>query len=149
MSWFSKQLKRSTKILDPVGAQLRKSTGGSYGDPMNWYNSKPNTNQPWQPSPSRPLMAAPNGQQTLGTTDFAGNTGGRTYAPNPFQNPMPQNATPGLTAQPSAKNPMLPAGPVKAPGMGFGGPAAQPQMMQNTGMNQQQAMINALRGGVM
>lgn len=166
MSWLSKHLKKKTKILDPIGSKLRKSTGGSYGDPLNWYNSKPNTNQPWQPSPSKPLMAAPNGQQTLGTTNIGGNDGGRTYTPNYFINPGMQNPVPGLTAPQGGKGGMgMPAGPIKQPpNMGFGGGVgggANPQMigmappqqaqpqMQNNMMGQQQAMIQALRGRMM
>ena len=148
MSWFSKQLKRTTKILDPVGAKIRKGSGGSYGDPLNQYNSKPNTTTPWKPTPSPGLMSAPNGQQSLATMNLGGNTGGRTYTPNPFQAPQ---------------------GPAQGGAMGFGGPQQMPPIqggMQMPGMagspmqpppqqqpppqlGQQQAMIQALRGRMM
>lgn len=136
MSWLSKKLKKVTNTVDPVGKYLRKSTGGSYGDPMNWYNSKPNTTQPWQPAPAKPLMAAPNGQQSLATTQLGGNSGGRTYAPNPFQNPMPQGSTAGSA---------MPAGPMK-PSMSFGGPQMGNSLMQVMGGGQQPIQGNMQRG---
>lgn len=83
MSWFSKKLKKVTKVLDPVGAKLRKSTGGSYGDPMNWYQSKPNQTQPWQPRQSPGLIAPPAGPPPQGMT-FGGGPGRYTYTPNEF-----------------------------------------------------------------
>jgi hypothetical protein len=179
MSWFSKKLKKITNTVDPVGKYLRRSTGGSYMDPMNWYNSKPNTAPAYQPSQSQGLMSAPNGQQRLGTINIGGDSGGRTYVPNHFQNPMPQNSVPGLTAPMGGKSNALPAGPVKGPAMGFGGGVApQGNMQRMTGYNplqgtqlansaqnifgqalqgaqqpqqlgQQQAMIRALRGRMM
>ena len=104
-------------------------------DPLNQYNSKPNTAPAYQPLKSQGLMSAPNGQQTLGTINIGGAGGGRSYVPNQFQNPMPQNNVPGLTAPMGGKNGALPAGPVKAPvgnmgNMGFGSGGTQ-QLWQN------------------
>jgi hypothetical protein len=92
MSWLSKQLKRNIKVLDPVGAKLRKETGGNYLDPLNQYTSHPpGTAKSSYVPKTRELTPAPNGQTTLGTVNIGGaNTGGRTYAPNPFQAQMAQ-----------------------------------------------------------
>lgn len=91
MSFFSNLLKKSITIADPVGHYLRKATGGSYGDPLNQYMSHPaGVAQSSYTGGTRPLQSAPGGVTQLGTTNFAGNTGGRTYAPNPFQGQQPQ-----------------------------------------------------------
>jgi len=133
MSWFSKKLKKVTKVLDPVGAKLRKSTGGSYGDPMNWYQSKPNQTIPYQQRTSPGLTAQPSGPAPPGMS-FGQNTGGYNYLPNRFAG--------GNMAPPMAG------------GMSFGGPRdamaqtmpQQPQPTMNPQMQNQMARIGAIRG---
>jgi hypothetical protein len=127
MSWLTKQLKRTTKILDPIGNKLRKSTGGSYGDPLNQYQSHPpGVAQSSYAPKTRELMPAPNGQNTLGSINIGGgNTGGHTYAPNPFQAQMAQ-------AQAIRQQPMggqIGGGPMGAPiGIGNTMMGGKPQM---------------------
>src|ERR1044072_2491616 len=134
MSWLSKQLKRTTKILDPIGNQLRKSTGGSYGDPMNWYNSKPNTTQPWEARKSPGLMAAPAGPPPAGQS-FGQNTGGYNYVPNQVQQQGPSGA-------------MSFGGGNMAPPVGMAPPPAVQQGGPRDALAQQQQMarIGAIRG---
>jgi hypothetical protein len=103
MGWFSKKLKKITKVVDPIGAKLRKSTGGSYGDPMNWYQSKPKAVVPYQ-RPERPGLQADPG--TAGPTMNLG--GGGTYTPNPFAGQMAQASAlrqPNMAAPPSSPMP--------------------------------------------
>ncbi len=144
MSWLSKELKRTTKILDPIGNQLRKSTGGSYGDPMNWYNSKPNTTKPWEPSQSPGLIAAPNGPTPPGQS-FGQNTGGYSYIPNRFSGGV-------ATPPPGAPNVPTPNVPGGAGAMSFGGGNMAPQVgmappqQVNPQMVNQMARIGAIRG---
>jgi len=135
MSWFSKKLKKVTKVLDPIGDRLRKSTGGSYGDPMNWYNSKPNQTIPYQQRVSQGLMVAPNGQNTLPGMTFGGNTGGRTYIPNQFSSGMMMGGV-----QPPA--PMAPPPNIPSP---MQPPQQQAQLAQGP-MQQQMMRIGAIRG---
>lgn len=117
MGWFKKKLKKITKVVDPVGNQLRKATGGSYGDPMNWYQSKPKQATPYQAPPKRGLQADPG---TGGPTLNLG--GGGNYTPNPFA---------GQMAQAAALRGGAPMGqPGMAPPIGQVG-MAPPQNMQN------------------
>lgn len=154
MGWFSKKLKKVTKVLDPVGDKLRKSTGGSYGDPMNWYQSKPNQTTPYPQRTSPGLIAAPSGPAPPGMS-FGGNTGGRSYIPNQFQNAGPMKP-PGA---PNVPTPSVPGGPAAA--MSFGGPMQQamigaanqfqqqnqaPVMGNPQPMQQQMMRIGAIRG---
>lgn len=87
MSWFSKKLKKITKVIDPIGAKLRKQTGGSYGDPLNMYQSKPKAVTPYQ-RPERPGLQADPG--TGGPTMQLGGPGGGQYTQNPFAGQMAQ-----------------------------------------------------------
>lgn len=160
MSWLSKALKKTTKIIDPVGAKLRKSTGGSYGDPMNWYNSKPNETVPWQPTPSQGLMPAPSGPAPQGVKLGNGSNGGYNYVPNQFSGQAAP--PPGMTAGAAGPQagPMKPpmgggamsfgGGQAAPPMMGSGGPPQQiPQMQQAPAMQNQMAKIQAMRGRMM
>lgn len=156
MGWLKKQLKRTTKILDPVGHQLRKSTGGSYGDPMNWY-SKPKTAPAYQARTSPGLMSAPAGAPPPGIS-FGQNTGGYNYLPNRFTG---QGAPAGGNmGAPLAGGQNMTQPPMGA--MSFGGPRDamaqtmqqpqqqpyQPQQPQQIPqMQNQMARIGALRGG--
>lgn len=127
MSWFSKKLKKITKIADPIGAKLRKSTGGSYGDPMNWYQSKPKSVVPYQRPEKMGLQADPG---TGGPTVNLG--GGGNYTPNPFAGQMAQANVLRGASQPQAnmaQNMAMP-GPINNVGMAPGG-QMQPQQMQN------------------
>lgn len=144
MGWLSKKLKKVTKVLDPVGDKLRKSTGGSYGDPMNWYQSKPNQTIPYQQRTSPGLIPAPQGAPPPGMT-FGGNTGGRNYIQNQFANSggmMMGGVQPQPT--PMAPRPSIPSmGPpnVSTPTQ------PPPQQAQMSGPMQQQMMrIGAIRG---
>lgn len=120
MSWFKKKLKKITKVVDPIGAKLRKSTGGSYGDPMNWYQSKPKPVVPYQ-RPERPGLQPDPG--TGGPTVNLGGGGGN-YTPNPFVGQMAQANVLRGGAQPQANL----AAPMGAPMMGMAPPARiQPQ----------------------
>lgn len=118
MSWFSKKLKKITKVIDPIGNQLRKSTGGSYGDPMNWYQSSQKAPTPYPMPEKRGLMSDPG---TGGPTVNLGSTTG--YTPNPFTQQMAQaNALrSAATAQPNMGQPV-----------GMAPPAQIPPNMQNT-----------------
>lgn len=132
-SKIKKSLKKTTKIIDPIGHKIRKSTGGSYMDPLNQYNSKPNTAPAYQARTSPGLIPAPSGPAPSGIK-FGGNTGGYNYIPNRFSGGVQQSAAPpGLTAQPSMKGgPALPAGPIKGGVMAFGGAPGAPQMAAST-----------------
>ncbi len=133
MSWFSKKLKKITKVVDPIGARLRKSTGGSYGDPMNWYQSKPKRPTPYPMPEKRDLMMDPG---TGGPTIHLG--GGGNYTPNPFTQQMAQvNALRGgAGSQQNMAPPMGMAPPTSVP------PAQQPPMQQT-----QMMQNNMLRPG--
>lgn len=139
MSWFSKKLKKFTKVADPIGAKLRKSTGGSYGDPFNWYQSKPNQTQPWQPRQSPGLIPQPEGSPPPGMT-FGQNTGGYNYLPNRFQGGGGmmmggvQGMPGGVMQPPQAPNVQTPTQPPPMQAQG------QPQMQQ------QMMRIGAVRG---
>lgn len=129
MSWFSKKLKKITKIADPIGAKLRKSTGGSYGDPMNWYQSKPKPVVPYQRPEKLGLQADPG---TGGPTVNLGGGGGN-YTPNPFAQQMAQaNALRGgqLGTQANMAPPMRSA-PSAAIAQAAQAAQMQPQGMQN------------------
>lgn len=153
MSWFSKKLKKVTKVLDPVGAKLRKSTGGSYGDPMNWYQSKPNETIPYQQRTSQGLMAAPPGGPPPGMT-FGQNTGGRNYIQNQFAG----GGGGGMMMGGVQGGAPMPGGPPPPPAVGMNGPRdamaqqqMQPPQMQPPQqippqMQQQMARIGAIRG---
>lgn len=128
MSWFSKKLKKVTKIADPIGHKLRKSTGGSYGDPMNWYNSKPNQTIPYEKRTSPGLISAPGGPAPQGT-QFGANTGGYNYLQNRFAGASPGDVPP---AQAHGGPPVAQAPAARTPGvlgggaMSFGGGGIQP-----------------------
>lgn len=114
MSWFSKKLKKITKVVDPIGAKLRKSTGGSYGDPMNWYQSKPKAVTPYQRPEKQGLMADPG---TGGPTTRLGSSQG--FAQNPFAGQMAQaDALRTGGGAPTGANVAMPG---ITPGSGFGG----------------------------
>lgn len=117
MSWFSKKLKKITNTLDPVGHQLRKATGGSYGDPLNFYQSHPNlppgAKEIDRSLKSDPGMAGP-------TLKLGGSTGNYTYMNNPFQKQMAQVAAlRGPGASPMGGGVVTPLnGGTGIPGMG-------------------------------
>lgn len=139
MSWFKKKLKKITKVVDPIGAKLRKSTGGSYGDPMNWYQSKPKQATPYQAPPKRGLQPDPG---TGGPTVNLG--GGGNYTPNPFANQMAQAAAlrqPNLASKMGGRA----IGSQPTPGMEAAalGPSAPPPAAM---MQPQQMQIGMVRG---
>lgn len=113
MSWFSKKLKKITNTVDPIGHQIRKSTGGSYGDPLNFHKDPPPGPAPYQ-KPEARLMAAPSGGSTLATTKLGGSSGGYGYLPNRFANAGPVKG-PG---QPNVPTPSVPP---NTGAMSFGG----------------------------
>lgn len=122
MSWLSKQLKKTTKILDPAGAKIREGTGGSYGDPLNWYDSGPKKPVPYQQTPNSTTLAPDPG--TGGPTmKLGGGSGGRTYQDNPFAQQMAQvSAIRG--GPPGMQTAQAPNAPRPASGMAL---ALQPQ----------------------
>lgn len=126
MSWFKKKLKKITKVVDPIGAKLRKSTGGSYGDPMNWYQSKPKQPIPYQ-RPSNPGLH-PNPGTGGPTINFGG---GGEYTPNPFANQMAQ-ADALRTGQ---SNMAVPIGNVQMPGIAPQGMGPGPMPQQGPPQN--------------
>lgn len=126
MGWFKKKLKKITKVVDPIGAKLRKSTGGSYGDPMNWYQSKPKPVVPYQRPPKQGLQADPG---TGGPTVNLG--GGGNYTPNPFAGQMAQAQA---LRQPNLAG-STPLGVTKGAGFGTApAPGMVPQQIPQTGM---------------
>lgn len=129
MSWFSKKLKKITKVADPIGAKLRKSTGGSYGDPMNWYQSKPKPVVPYQRPEKMGLQADPG---TGGPTVNLG--GGGNYTPNPFAGQMAQAGalrSPGSLGQSSMAQGIQPAAGGFRPGSGVFRDVASQYMAAN------------------
>lgn len=119
-SKIKKSLKKTTKILDPVGAKIRKSTGGSYMDPLNQYNSKPNTAPAYQPRASQGLIAPPSGPAPPGIK-FGGSSGGYNYVPNQFSGGAEPPAGPASVGGPTMGKPTVM--PQTAGGaMSFGGP---------------------------
>lgn len=134
MSWFSKKLKKVTKVLDPAGAKIRENSGGSYGDPLNWYDSGPKKPIPYQAAPKKPLMPDPG--TGGGTTQLGGGGGGRSYQPNPFAQQMAQVAAlrgqpPPPQANPMPGQGMPPPQSPQSPQMPQMGPGMQPQLGQN------------------
>jgi hypothetical protein len=121
MSWFKKKLKKLTKIADPIGAKLRKSTGGSYGDPMNWYQSKPKAVTPYQRPEKMGLMPDPG---TGGPTVNLG--GGGNYTPNPFAGQMAQADALRRGPAPTGANVAMPG--ISNMGSPMGGQLGQPQV---------------------
>lgn len=139
MGWFSKKLKKVTKILDPAGAAIRKNSGGSYGDPLNWYDSGPKKAKPYQEIPNSTTLAPDPG--TGGpTVKLGGGSGGRNYQANPFVQQKAQAMA--LRAKPQMTAIAAPQSPGADPSMG-----AQPQPMQNRsqfGPGAQNAMQQAM-----
>lgn len=127
MSWLSKKLKKVTRVVDPIGHEVRKSTGGSYGDPLNFHKDPPPGPAPYQ-RPEQKLYAAPSGGTTLPTMKLGGNSGGYGYVPNRFANAGPVKS-PG---QPNVPTPSVPP---NTGAMSFGGGQPMPQM-GNPGMGQ-------------
>jgi hypothetical protein len=122
MSWFSKKLKKITKVVDPIGAKLRKSTGGSYGDPMNWYQSKPKAVTPYQRPEKQGLLADPG---TGGPTTHLGSSAG--YTQNPFAGQMAQADALRRGPAPTGANVAMPGISNMGSPMG-GGMMGQPQV---------------------
>lgn len=108
MSWFSKKLKKITKVIDPIGNQLRKQTGGSYGDPLNFY-SKPQLAPEPQPRDTslKPQIGSPGPTVRLGGAP----PDGKSYVGNPFAAQMAQVAA--LRSNPAIGGPQ--AGMVGGP----------------------------------
>ncbi len=113
---------------------------------MNWYNSKPNTNPPWEARKSPGLIAAPSGTPPAGQT-FGQNTGGYSYIPNRFQGGV-------ATPPPGAPNVPPPSMPGGAGAMSFGGGNMAPQVgmtppqQVNPQMAGQMMRIGAIRGSM-
>lgn len=126
MSWFSKKLKKITNTLDPVGKKIREGSGGSYGDPLNYYDSKPKTAKPYQEQPNATSLFTDPG--TGGPTmKLGGGGGGRTYQGNPFANQMAQAAA--LRSKPRVAPTQMPPTqmpPTQVPPPNMGQPMTQP-----------------------
>jgi hypothetical protein len=127
MSWLSKKLKKVTKVIDPIGNQLRKQTGGSYGDPLNFY-SKPQLPPGAQPVDNslKPQIGQPGP-----TVRFGGAPGGKNYVDNPFAAQMAQVAA--LRGNPAIGGPQAGMGGPE-PLSGTGQPLSQIQPPAKMGM---------------
>jgi hypothetical protein len=124
MGWLKKKLKKITKVVDPIGHQVRKSTGGSYGNPLNW-NRTPQAAPGYTPRESGGLTAAPDGVSTLPTMKLGGSSGGYGYVPNRFANAGP-------VKPPGQPNVPTPSVPPNTGAMSFGG--GQPMNPSGPGM---------------
>lgn len=126
MSWLSKHIKKKIKVIDPAGAAIRKQTGGSTFDPLNWYDSKPKEPIPYERPPKMGLQPDPG---TGGPTQRIGSSnGGYAYQPNPFAQQMAQaDAVRGTGMSQPTPQP-LPGGAQLQPG--GGGPMMMGKLQQ-------------------
>lgn len=142
MGWLKSHLKKFTNTIDPIGKSIRKSTGGSYGNPLNFggtIKSAPTTAGPLKPTGQ--LMAAPNGQNTLATTS------GRPAGMPPPQAPQP--VAPNMMAS-IVQQQQQSAMPNGAPPMSGAPMNGQQPAPMGGGMDpmMQQQIIAQLRGNV-
>lgn len=156
MSWFSKKLKKITNTVDPIGHQIRKSTGGSYGDPLNFHKDPAAGPAPYQ-RPEQKLFAAPSGGSTLPTMKLGGSSGGYGYVPNRFANAgpikspgQPNVPTPSVPPNTGAMSfgggqPMNPSGPGMMGGAMMGAGGASSPMASQMGSSMGAAAQNYMR----
>lgn len=136
MSWLSKRFKKDIGIIDPAGKAIRKSTGGSLQNPLNFGGTIPSKPSAAAGSvkPTGQLMAAPGGVTTLPGSGGRPNVG---WAP-------PQN----MMRPPAGAGPAMapPGAPMGAPPAAPAPPMPNPAIQASANPQVQQALISQLRG---